>query len=734
MRLFLVLAPLLLTACSPGDDAAESAPPSATEVFAADHFLQFFNKQASLATGDYQFVAATAVAGQSGSYTLDILHDDGRAERVTGSWTSSGGSNPAAAGNPRHALRLERAGGVAATLSSSVDAVLVLVDHGGNVLAQNDNARAGSSDAAISLPRSRTNSLDYAKAYYTAIDPADARDTLPKWKTVNGFDAGEDTHVIFRDTRDLGYGRNMHFRRNADGSFAFYVDNYVVNDVPGTTYGPLNLDAAIAENRRYHIGTNAIEFGPVDSDNNGAPDDLNADGVVNSSDFFPRFYNFSPLPPFERKLVTDLDGKGDKAMPVPCITCHGGRADPLTPAGKFPRSGDTLAHLQPLDAATFEYSRLAPWTRAQVERGIRDINRAVYESYLPNLAPADGLWDSSLAREMLEAWYGGAGLPNAAQDNSYVPSGWQPDAVGSPPPGADRLYRNLVAENCRTCHLLRGINHQSDIDFTSYEKFIGHSERIQDLVFDQGLMPLALITFNNVRERSGLLEELASFLPGFTRALPDGSLPSVGLPVAKAGPDRRAPPGVVGSSDVPVTISGAASLFAERFEWRIEPEAACPASLRDARSVRPTVVATAEGVCQIVLTVSNALGSSTDRMSLRLDAAVNPAPRAISFETHIRPVLQNGTDSCAVQCHSRTPVTRVVPPVFYTNPAAGEDRNLYEDVVSRVDFRDPENSRILSKPMGQHHNGLQRPGFDPGGDRANYDLFLDWILEGARKN
>jgi hypothetical protein len=56
-------------------------------------------------------------------------------------------------------------------------------------------------------------------------------------------------------------------------------------------------------------------------------------------------------------------------------------------------------------------------------------------------------------------------------------------------------------------------------------------------------------------------------------------------------------------------------------------------------------------------------------------------------------------------------------------------------VRSLVNFDDPVNSRLLTKPSGQHHAGGTLAGFDLASgdpaDRANYDLFLNWILEGA---
>jgi hypothetical protein len=82
--------------------------------------------------------------------------------------------------------------------------------------------------------------------------------------------------------------------------------------------------------------------------------------------------------------------------------------------------------------------------------------------------------------------------------------------------------------------------------------------------------------------------------------------------------------------------------------------------------------------------------------------------------------------------------------VFYSD----EDRNgdsmvdatdeawLYQEVRSRINFTDPVASALLRKPSGHHHKGALIQGFSsdaPAGDpsRARYDLFLNWILNGA---
>jgi mono/diheme cytochrome c family protein len=727
MKRFLPLlcAVALLAACSRGDDAAEAPPERVTDKFASNHFLQYLNPQPSLAAGYYAY-KVRAAAGTV-SFTVQFTLDDGTPTTpvITGSADTSGVISVNDAGGPR----LRRAGGLVARMTSSGPACLYLLDgpflgrpvlfRDGDADPSDDDCDTGETAPALDVPASKTNDASYAAAYYATIDPAGTRDTLEEFKAVNGFGAG-DRHVIFRDTKDLGYGRDMYFHDNGDGTYAFYVNNFAITDLPGVNYGPLNLDAAIAQVKKYHIGTNAIEYGPIDADGVGGFDDINDDGTIDAADYFPRFYNFSSAPPYERRDTVDLDGKGEKAMPVPCIVCHGGRADALLPDGSFPRSGDTFSQLQPLDVGTFEYGAASPWTRAEVEVGLKAINTAVYDSYAALETPPLGQWDSSMAREMLEAWYGGPGLPSAF-DDTYIPDGWQPDPNdGSPPAGADGLYRDMLSTNCRTCHLLRGNQHQSDIDFTSWDKFIGYDDRIEELVFDAGLMPLATLTFGEFHEDTFLPEMLASFLPNFSHYDAGGELLLPGRPVANAGPDRRSPTGV--------SVWGTASQFADSYAWTIvsQPTGANP-SLVDANTFSAALYNAIDGVYVLQLIVSSgSVQSDPDTVTVTVDSSMSPAPFDLTFATHIEPVL---TSAGCTGCHTDGGNPR--PPVFYT---PGPNRDVYDTVRSLVNFDDPLNSRLLLKPSGHHHAGGTLTGFDLAGNRDNYDLFLDWILEGAREN
>lgn len=106
-----------------------------------------------------------------------------------------------------------QAGGIDIKLESSVDTYLYLVSGNGVVFAENNDISVSDTNSQITLESSRIDSEAYGAAYYTAIDPTTAKDTLEKWKMLNGYyEALMQGRVIqprFRDTKDLGYGRGM---------------------------------------------------------------------------------------------------------------------------------------------------------------------------------------------------------------------------------------------------------------------------------------------------------------------------------------------------------------------------------------------------------------------------------------------------------------------------------------------------------------------------------------------
>ena len=609
-----------------------------------------------------------------------------------------------------------------------------------------------------------TDTTAYATAYYAAIDPNGDKDTIDKWRAKNGFNGfanparpGTEKLAVFRDTRDLGYGRRMTGRQNTDdNSIAFYVENYNVapNANSGGYASVLNVEAAINRDTRWHVGTNAIEWSTAQCIAGIDPPDC--DSTVR----FAKYYNFSSKDG-TRQLAVDLDGNGLKAMPGPCITCHGGRGDPLTPpdvnnGGKqrFPlvenslsrKRGDVQAHLHGMNVDSFEYSPdIAGFAKSDQQATLKQFNQWILCTY--PLAGASGgpedacrfaagpnEWQGTAA-EMIKAWYGGPGMASPTFADTYVPAGWS----GSAPNTA--VYTGVVAPFCRTCHILRGTGNQNDLDFMTAAKMQGYADRIKAHVFDRGTMPLALIVYNDFWG-SDAPNQLASFInplltPPQTVLGSNGLALRPGRPVADPGPDRMVRTGAN------ATLSAENSLFAGSFAWSMVTGVA---TITNANSMIATFNAPSAGTYVVKLSVGN--GSQTDSKNVTI--TVNdafPDPANIKF-AHVKNVLQNVSHSTSqasgicTDCHKVTAVTQpaATPPIWYTDfdrdgsgaIDATDDAWFAKALEGRVNLTEIEASPLLRKPTGNHHNGkmlLDVTDAVNGGLR-DYSILYNWILAG----
>jgi mono/diheme cytochrome c family protein len=611
-----------------------------------------------------------------------------------------------------------------------------------------------------------------------------ARKTAQAYMTLHGLD-NPDVHVIFRDTKDLGYGRDMYMVSYPNPSACggqmtvFFVRNFSVKIVDGFAYGPINLEAAIGEDLQHHVGTNAIEFGMGRAD---VGDNCSTVPMAKFYTFEPDYS--SPSAPHPRRVRVDLDARGTKAMPQPCISCHGGKLRPLDRFGRFVamhandslgQIGDTKARMQAFEVDTFEFSEQVGHRR--VEEGLRKLNNAIYCTY-PGSAPPDtpaavcadwgggvaaqtdpGEWSGDFGREMLLGWYGNAlQTPGSKYDGSYVPPGWTPSA-GSVPVGADTLFKKVIGPNCFVCHGKRGTEKGSnanaggdgkDLDFRNWGKFISHADEIERLVFDDGRMPLGLLNYQNFWGDPEKAELLASFIQPYVtdptkfearRTDANGDIIMPGRIVARAGPDR------VTKIDAAITLNAQASLFAESYAWAvIATPTGAAATLSNPASMKTDFSADKNGNYTVQLTASSSEGGSeTDTLIVKVDDALATAPRDLMFYTDISAFM---TASCT-SCHDIGGGTGAEPgvPVWWVDdasqplgiPATTADSpslGFYEQVMARVNFEDVGDSLLLKKPSGRHHFGDQRPGFDTSLSvgavgRANYDMFLNWISEGA---
>ncbi|MDH3767137.1 MAG: hypothetical protein OES99_01655 [Gammaproteobacteria bacterium] len=576
--------------------------------------------------------------------------------------------------------------------------------------------------------QSQIESEAYATAYIAAVDPNDRRTTLAAFKAVNGFDNGVGARVTFRDSKDLGYGRDMFARRRADGGIAIFVDSYRVVPVPGdaTQYGPINLDAAVAQDRQFHFSTSAIEFSPIDES------DPDSDKIVKMFLYGPPDENGTQL----RLTSNNMDGRGERGVPTACLVCHGGTMYPLNADGSFPLISLKSAKMNVLDPITFEFP---PMTEAEQEGPIKLVNRMVHDHYVEMGTRADteqSKWDSAFAAELAAGPYGDDFSANA-YDESFVPEGWRQDP--NRPDSVEVLYKEVIEPHCIACHSLRGNNSGEEFgntalinghevplgnatSFSSYEKFISYNDDTIDRVYRRGNMPVSLLNYSRFwRNPAGPPSLLATFLDGFDVFDSNGNVAPPGRPVPLPGANRTV--------TSPAIQDASASVLTESFAWSIvSMPANGSASLSNGNSSAATLTGD-DGDYVLELAATNAMASTTAQVTLTIDSTLAPPPAQLDFATDIREVLAtaSGANRSCVSCHRTGSSEFAGLPLFLddTNP------NLYKDVVERINFADPENSLLLRKSSAlQHGGGIVLDRSVPV-ENAQFIILLNWIRNGA---
>lgn len=516
-----------------------------------------------------------------------------------------------------------------------------------------------------------------ALAYYAAIDPENEKITLANWYIENGFnlsqaDLGADAYAVYVNATDLGFARNMVMKINSDSSVASCVENYST--------------IAQARDRQGVIATVCMEYNSKSDDGKGKK--------------FTKFYTFGA--DGNRALGADLDGRGFKFQPGLCNICHGGRPSALV-SGIYPNDGDTKAGFIPWDLNNLEFSTSdTSLTRAVQENQFKRLNQGALATYDSK--------DNRPQVELIEGWYGGSGLPSSLFNGGFVPSGWRVPTVTNQ---VQSLYTEVVAPSCRPCHNQRGTPEQSDIDFSSYTKFISYAQRIEALTYNAGSMPLALLTFdrfwasNNPKQ----YQNLASLLPSGQISGANGTTLKPGRPIAKAGLSLQFP-----LASVP--LNGKASLFADSFRWRMlaVPQGS-QATLGNATASLTTLQPDLEGDYLIELVVAKAgINSAPAEVTITVVNGLVP----VSFNNELVPIF-NG--QCAgSSCHSRGKFTRFA---FVTD--------AYPTIQPLTNLNNPLRSVLLTKANGEHHSAGAVSGFRSTSDEG-YEKVLRWILNGAPNN
>lgn len=267
-----------------------------------------------------------------------------------------------------------------------------------------------------------------ADAYYAKIDPNHNDPNLSKtapgnvndfahWKTANGFDRTGETHGVYENEYDLGFGRDMHMQKGGkDGlctnCIAYYVTNY--KNVEEAVNGVLN-------NGVNAIATVAMEFSPQNG-STGTP--------------YTKFYVFHADGTIANSA--DLDGNGQKYVPTLCIVCHNGNINSMGADGNL-----ATARFIAFDLESFRFDPTNPtFQRAAQEAAFKELNRGILDH--TNV--------SAPLKLLITNWYGTEGdttLPNAMLDAAAVPSLWVN------PTDESALYNAVVKPSCRSCHTTR---------------------------------------------------------------------------------------------------------------------------------------------------------------------------------------------------------------------------------------------------------------------------------------
>lgn len=722
MKNYIVIAALFsLFSC--GEDATAPSDEDAVrpDKIHVNKFLTYLNTQASLPAGQYQLRIDSSSDLLSADYAISIKTQDE---------TLAYNSQWSADQDEYIEVNLLSPGGILVEMNSTPGMTMALYRNGQRVSQLRGTNHNG--QAELHMATSKISSESYSKAYYQAVDPNNRRDTLAGWLSENGFDNDEGTYVVFRDTKDLGYGRSMYARRRDDGGVAIYVDNYVVKlgGPSPSNYGPLNVHAAVDQNRYYHAGTNAIEFSPIDETDENSP-------------MAAKFFTFAPA---DRKgkqvrlLEADLDGRGIKPVPTTCISCHGGAMLPLNAQGEIPRQALLSPKLNQLEVDTFEFSALAGFSREEQEDNLRFINQLIASTFTiqqsQNNADEDsalkGKWSADFALELANGRYGND-FSQGEYEVQFVPSGWKQN--GTRPAGVETLYKTVIEPHCVSCHSLRGseigeqttvaidgelISLANAVNFSSYEKFISFSDRITDYVYRRGQMPLSLRNYEKFwRNPQGKPTLLASFLPGFDVVNEFGEIQQPQRPWAKIA--------AANTMTAPSVLVGQQSLFAAKYQWQL---VASPADasfeIGELNQANLMVFNASEGEYEFELIVENAQGQRSEPSRIKVNFESSEVVDGLTFVDQIRTVMGARDNSSCSLCHREDSDYPNIP-AYYADSNPGQ----YQDVLARVDFSDPLNSPILIKPTTLQHGGGVVIDRETLAGEADYQTLLRWILNGA---
>ena len=493
-----------------------------------------------------------------------------------------------------------------------------------------------------------SDNVQTARNYYKLIDPTDQFVYLKDWLVHAGFtdergDQIDDpaiAHAIYLNNYDLGFGRNMWTRVADDGNVYSYVVNYP------------SLEAAVQDQG---------DFAVVVMEYSENPDPAGANAKI------VKFYAYVPdkvTGGYIRANTMNFDGRGEKALPGVCTTCHFQSPESLGRHFTSAAEADLDATFLPWDLDSFLYSSSAnaahvdpsynqsnveavsdfDASREAQEAEFKKLNEAALATYLDNpVNPVDPLgprrYDASI--ELLHCMYGDAAmaeepgvLPADKFDSSCVQPGWI---------GQEDLYHKVYARNCRACHTQFYDTLDNTSSFDSYSKFTSEAKRqqLKNYVYEQGRMPLARLTMDRfwvdfdggtsaaelLRTHLESIGETVSTVPGD----PAAKLLVNGVTVV----EDETHPNQVNTVGTTLTFDASESLFTDSFLWSLN-SADCGSlpMINDAESKRISFVldSSAYFPCSYELTLNVSNDFSTKQQAYSFRATRVPVAQAFSVD------------------------------------------------------------------------------------------------------
>jgi cytochrome c5 len=358
---------------------------------------------------------------------------------------------------------------------------------------------------------------DGVVAYYQQEDPRQLRNSLNLFKSKNRFGqaAGANELEVFAhyaNSGDLGFGRDMHCRKNAasDGQsdYACYVTNF--GQPPANNADQQDANDVI-DPAKHPDATVAMEFSRVENPTGQQPEFPDNDRAV-------KFYVYNTSQPDSAPLHNaDLDGHGARPVPQLCMACHGGTAasapaDPANPTG--PKKGafasridimSMAANFLPFDLHYYNFPTAEPKATQQAQ--FKSLNVDIVHG----VSAATGT-GGAIVEVIDTALYANN---SAIQLEDQVIAGWDPANANS---DQHRFYRDVFARACRTCHITQPFGAPA---FNTSAAFEGVISNVQNRVCTQHIMPHAQRT-NDVFWTSlnpnmpALLELYGQTLPGWS--------------------------------------------------------------------------------------------------------------------------------------------------------------------------------------------------------------------------